>query len=503
MERFLALDMVQCQIKRAVKENLMAGGCEEGKVGEYVERLLADTELGVGLKNRIYVLDQDAKKRPRKPSKGVKPRFKQPHELSSVVDASRRQWDSRLRFELENVISKLGRPAVRVRDAAKPSSSDDDFPVRFVYTSEDLLEAVLAIKNPNFSGSHTRLLGWNTVRIQLKTPTILELRAKYRELRPDIRQMGVDNKMYGSEWFGTERNRTGATLASTGYIPHLKHFAKTGVPQALRPEVWGRILGCITQSKNRHEFRTLKQNVKTYDMVTDDLVQFDVHETCDQPEFFVFEDDLTEAMLLFSRDTAVPRLCSVEINTSVLETSFESKKGGRTERCAVPPSAVIPYYQMSVRAAPFCFLHDNVEDMYFMHRAMYCRYFCRLNTVSSERDTILYLSKTFEDLLISANPNVFYHAVDLGVPPLKTVFPWIFSCFAGYLPVFQVLQLWDRVIAYDSLELVAALAAAVYAFRAGSVLACKTADDVIEVFKETIHIQAIPLLQHFLFSSRE
>ena len=134
---------------------------------------------------------------------------------------------------------------------------------------------------------------------------------------------------------------------------------------------------------------------------------------------------------------------------------------------------------------------------------MYCKYFCKLHVISSQKDTIYYLSKTFEDLLSAANPRVFYHAIRIGAHPLRTVFPWIFTAFSGVLPVFQVMQIWDRIIAYDSLELLPTLAAAIYNFRSENVLASKTADEVHAVFKETVHIQAIPLLQHFLFATRK
>lgn len=50
------------------KEHLMATNCEIGKVSEYVQKLLAETELGVVLRNRIYTLDQEAKKNPKSAS---------------------------------------------------------------------------------------------------------------------------------------------------------------------------------------------------------------------------------------------------------------------------------------------------------------------------------------------------------------------------------------------------------------------------------------------------
>lgn len=45
------------------------------------------------------------------------------------------------------------------------------------------------------------------------------------------------------------------------------------------------------------------------------------------------------------------------------------------------------------------------------------------------------------------------------------VVPWFTQGFAGFLEPLQVLLLWDRVVACDSLEPFAVLAAAIFAFR--------------------------------------
>jgi hypothetical protein len=86
-------------------------------------------------------------------------------------------------------------------------------------------------------------------------------------------------------------------------------------------------------------------------------------------------------------------------------------------------------------------------------------------------------------LVQSQAPSVFVHMMRLGVHPLKIAFPWLMFGFSGTLDVcevtqrisfgcrftwqmlLQVLQLWDRVIAYDSLVPIPVLAAAIFVFR--------------------------------------
>jgi hypothetical protein len=63
----------------------------------------------------------------------------------------------------------------------------------------------------------------------------------------------------------------------------------------------------------------------------------------------------------------------------------------------------------------------------------------------------------------------------------------------------QVLMLWDRLWAFDSLELLAVLAAAVFCFRSDSVCACSSAVELADVFADLSTVRPVPLLQSFLF----
>eukprot|EP00455_Lapot_gusevi_P021107 TRINITY_DN2219_c0_g1_i2.p1 TRINITY_DN2219_c0_g1~~TRINITY_DN2219_c0_g1_i2.p1 ORF type:complete len:112 (+),score=32.00 TRINITY_DN2219_c0_g1_i2:26-337(+) len=96
-------------------------------------------------------------------------------------------------------------------------------------------------------------------------------------------------------------------------------------------------------------------------------------------------------------------------------------------------------------------------------------------------------------------PEAFYHAMELGIHPLKVAFPWIVCAFSGYFTVDQVLHLWDRLIGYDSLELIAVLAAAVFSFRSKSILRCHTPQEFQDLFSDLSNLKVVPLLQSFLF----
>ncbi len=63
----------------------------------------------------------------------------------------------------------------------------------------------------------------------------------------------------------------------------------------------------------------------------------------------------------------------------------------------------------------------------------------------------------------------------IGLSALEVVLPWIMQAFAGYLPVEQVLALWDRVVSTGRLEIISVAAAAVFAFRRHPLLEVKIA----------------------------
>lgn len=64
-----------------------------------------------------------------------------------------------------------------------------------------------------------------------------------------------------------------------------------------------------------------------------------------------------------------------------------------------------------------------------------------------------------------AEPEVTKHIESLGITPLQLVLPWMLNAFANQLPVDQLLLLWDRIIALDSLLPLPLLALAVFVFR--------------------------------------
>ena len=77
--------------------------------------------------------------------------------------------------------------------------------------------------------------------------------------------------------------------------------------------------------------------------------------------------------------------------------------------------------------------------------------------------------------------------------------PWIQSAFVECLEPEQVLQLWDRLLAYGSLTLLPVLAAAIFSFREEAVMQAADAAAVQALFADNSQLKVLPLLQYFIF----
>lgn len=72
--------------------------------------------------------------------------------------------------------------------------------------------------------------------------------------------------------------------------------------------------------------------------------------------------------------------------------------------------------------------------------------------------------------------------------------------FSGYLSSDQVLLLWDRVLAYNSLEILAVLAVAIFSFRKTNLMKVQSYNAAEAVLADLTTLQVIPLIQLSLFS---
>jgi len=287
----------------------------------------------------------------------------------STVDRAKRHWEESICEELNILASEQQRPLVRrgggagsarMKKGGRRSACAP--PVRFLFDTEDLLDAITSVSTPNFAlanadgggplkpgvGDVARLGGWGMIKVQLKTPSLAELRHTFALLHPRHHQMGVDEytavlldshaapgevKISGASgsasdskvaWsmgsvaggraelgredaYTTARVALGKKVAATGYVPAIRQFCKQGCPPSQRAMLWRSCLGVRRSEKERSYFQHLQVQVESWELLTDDLYKLDVMNTADHDAFFVFAEMLNNMLMAFSRPVFTPR----------------------------------------------------------------------------------------------------------------------------------------------------------------------------------------------------
>lgn len=261
-------------------------------------------------------------------------------------------------------------------------------------------------------------------------------------------------------------------------------------------------------AQDRSYYNDLQKQVTQWTYLTDEMYLLDLQQTIDSSDHFVFRDHLESVLMSFTRDTFVLNqavqvngyvTCSHLLNAKPLP-KFSLEPGKSTSESKVPPNGVLPFRGLAMYIAPLAYLYADPIEIYYVFRELYIRYWSKLNAICTEPGTILPLCKLFEDLVVRSSPAVVFHLLNIGLNPLDIAFPWIHSAFSGVLDIDQVLLLWDRVIGYDSLDLVAILAAALFDFRANELERVNTREDVDDLFTELTDVPVIMLLQDYLFT---
>ncbi|XP_041368917.1 TBC1 domain family member 19-like [Gigantopelta aegis] len=423
-------------------------------------------------------------------------------------------WEKKILKSLNSMCTELSIPLARRR----PERDQKDMSMRWtelgidgpdlsqirpVYAPKDFLEVVIGLQNPNFQTGNANgffnLLG--IVQIPLKVREIDELRIQYSDMSINQCQTGVDDFAdIPSELFESERVKLGKKVLAACHGPLTQEYAKKGCPVSLRGDLWCQMLGIEVQDIDILYFEQLKSYVLQHDLLVDNLLYKDVKLTAtNDDQYFVFEDFLYQVLLPFSRDTWL--LNHFNYTSSLPPKSYIWGKLGVEEFAVVyPPNGVIPFHGFVMYVAPLCYLYREPVKLYYVFREMYSQYFFRLHSISSHPQGIVALSQMFEILLQNDEPEMFYHLRSIGCQPLKIAFKWLMRAFSGFLSSDQVLLLWDRVLAYNSLEILPVLAVAIFSFRKTNLMKVTTFSAAEAVLADLTTLQVVPLIQLGLFS---
>lgn len=325
-----------------------------------------------------------------------------------------------------------------------------------------------------------------------------------------------------------------------------------GVTPSQRPKVWRIAMGLhhTRDSAEDAHYSILRQQCDELDILTDDLYLLDVQSVADDHRFFPFGDVLKELVLCFSRDSLE---CVYDVHgsgsvgwmefmgsvgrgggsdLSVVKDTDKSRSRGSASssssvsacsgskgdsaldmRTADPSSpsspsstpsgcTVRPFLGLANYTAPLCYLYTDKAALYSMSSQLWSQLWCKLNVISGDRGTLLHVCKTFENLLATLNPKLFFHLLSLNIHPLRVAFPWLQLSFISFFEIDQLLILWDRVIGFADLTLFSLLAVAIFISRSEVLLNCSKPEKVLSMLNEGSGLKVIPLLQMILFSGK-
>eukprot|EP01059_Diplonema_ambulator_P002537 TRINITY_DN12161_c0_g1_i1.p1 TRINITY_DN12161_c0_g1~~TRINITY_DN12161_c0_g1_i1.p1 ORF type:complete len:540 (+),score=219.12 TRINITY_DN12161_c0_g1_i1:51-1670(+) len=513
--RALKQTTVAAKIKREVKDEIIKNKYTTNSLGANLPKLMEEMGCTVKLMNCINGI-QEACKGKEVPA-NVTPKLPVLDEALDSVREGKRKWRQKILEQLRRVSVELDMPYARLRtqrsemarhtregmlDEKDKEDTDNNSKLYKqrggVFCSTTLLQHIIEIHPMNHKSGVTHIIGWGMIPLEVETPTPDELIGLFPELRLTIRQCGVDEGL--KERFTEHKIKQFQSLLKNSPLSELRQTAKNGVPVSMRKTVWVQLLSPLvmneqaTKDKKDAYYQSLQQDVIKVELLLDDIVKWDIRECANDDKYFVFDEMMERVLLPLLRDP----YCKQFMDRAV--EGIRGLDGGQQGILDYPPSGIIPYQGLAALCAPLCFIFTDVSEVYFMFRAMFCRYWVKLQTLSSKPDSIITLSKLFEKLVQVYNPDVVYHCISLNLRPLELAFPWMFTAFSGYLEVDQVLYLWDRIIAYDTLQLLPLAAASIFLWRGRAILQCETAQEVRDLFTDFSKLQIIPLLQYFLFA---
>ncbi|TWW63040.1 TBC1 domain family member 19, partial [Takifugu flavidus] len=430
-------------------------------------------------------------------------------------------WEKRVLKSLNSMSTELEVPLARMRPAAEQKElenkwnemgTDEPDLSRFrpVYAPKDFLEVLISLRNPNYNSSEDVSVRshWGLIQVPISVRDVPQLRQAYPELNLSAGQLGIDDHAHiHPDLFEKEYVQIGKKVLSEQDSAAAQQYSRRGCPTGLRADIWALILNATNQPQDVMYYEQLKAGVIQHDLLVDKLIYKlifplqDVKLTAsNDDDYFVFEDFLYQVLLCFSRDTTV--LEHFAYNSATPPRSYVQGNAG-DGKCAVfyPPNGVIPFHGFSMYVAPLCFLYNEPSKLYSVFKEMYIRYFFRLHSITSSPSGIVSLCLQFECLLQTYLPQLFYHLRQVGAQPLRIAFKWIVRAFSGYLSTDQLLLLWDRILGYDSLEIVAVLAAAVFAFRAENLMEVTSSSSAEAVLADLSTLKVMPLIQIFLFAT--
>ncbi|ESO89527.1 hypothetical protein LOTGIDRAFT_234336 [Lottia gigantea] len=473
-----------------------------------VQSALKDSGWDRKLRNAVYkhIQNNTTDVNPKYPVEYNKER------LGYVLKAQQ-AWEKKILKSLNSMCTELSIPLARKRTEREQkdlnqrwfelgAEGPDLSAIRPVYAPKDFLEVIIGLSNTNYrSKTESGFNLWGIVQPPLSVKSMDELRFQYNEMSINQCQSGMDDGQdLSMELFDLDRYKLGKKVIGVNHGPLASEFTKKGSAVGLRSELWCQMLGVQVDDVAVLYYEQLKTNVLQHELLVDNLLYKDVKLTATNDDhYFVFEDFLYQVLLPFSRDVTVLNHLMNNSTITPAKSYIRGRMGLEDSAVYYPPNGVIPFHGFAMYVSPLCYLYKEPIKLYYVFREFFMRYFFRLHCLSSHPQGILSLSLLFETLLQDREPELFFHLKSVGCQPLKISFKWLMRAFSGFLASDQVLVLWDRILAYNSLEILSVLAVAIFSFRKTNLMKVQTFNAAEGVLADLTTLQVVPLIQLTLF----
>ncbi|KAG1667212.1 TBC1 domain family member 19 [Nymphon striatum] len=281
--------------------------------------------------------------------------------------------------------------------------------------------------------------------------------------------------------------------------PVLAEFLKSRCPPSQRSTVWSAVLGISITDAERLYYEKLQEAVFQLNLIVDHLMQKEVKLTTGNSDhYFVFEDLIHQTMLIFSRDSNIWKSISRYSCFLPVYKTESNPKRNQQELQIYPPSGIIPCHGFSFFVSPICYMDQDPVIVYFIFREMYLRYFFHLHNISSNNKGIVSLCLLFEKIMQNSEPDLVELLAIKRIKLLNIAFKWLMRAFSGFLGPSQLLILWDKIIAYDSLEFLPLLAVSIILDKKDCLMETTNADTAEILYADISSVEVDRFLKSIL-----
>ena len=249
-----------------------------------------------------------------------------------------------------------------------------------------------------------------------------ELKTKYKNL--------ISNYInYGDEAMIKKKVDQLNKIISEKSKEEIYPFIKYGIPHAIRKDIYKLFLN--VQEEDMNNVKNLKET-SDYLIVFDYLLTSDMNQTCNNENYFLFEENLVKLMSKFIRDPEL--IFEIQGIRPLILISLP----GSSNYVQFPQSGLIPFKGISYLAGPFCYMGMNPIESYIIFRKFFAYHLSHLSSINSHENSLSSIIYNFDFYFNKLFSNFAIFLKNFHIDINLIVINWFMTCFAEIVNVNQV-----------------------------------------------------------------